>query len=117
MVKFYYSLLRELQKIKIVLTSILLSSNLDNFNVAKEINAEEIKTIVIFVGAEKIDAYDAIKAHAKGFILEPLTKENFKEFFFANSTQKSAIDFMFPEPLGTAEISLKSSNTLFVCFS
>ena len=58
---------------------ILLSSNIDNFNVAKEINAEEIKTIVIFVGAEKIDAYDAIKAHAKGFILEPLTKENFKE--------------------------------------
>ena len=58
---------------------ILLSSNIDNFNIAKQINAEEIKTIVIFVGDEKIDAYDAMKVHAKGFILAPLTKENFKE--------------------------------------
>lgn len=58
---------------------ILLSSDLENFNVIKQVTTEELKTTVIFVGDEKIEAYDAIKSHAKGFILSPLTKENFKE--------------------------------------
>jgi two-component SAPR family response regulator len=57
----------------------LLSSNSDNFKLAKQIFDEEYKTIVIFIGDEKIDAYDAIKVHAKGFILAPLTTDNFKE--------------------------------------
>ena len=41
---------------------ILLSSNQDNFDLVKQINQEEIKTIVIFVGDEKVEAYDAIKS-------------------------------------------------------
>ena len=51
----------------------LLSSELENFKIVKQMNDEDIKSIVIFVGDEKVEAYDAIKAHAKGFILSPLT--------------------------------------------
>jgi two-component SAPR family response regulator len=57
----------------------LLSSELENFKIVKQMNDEEIKSIVIFVGDEKVEAYDAIKAHARGFILSPLTKDNLKE--------------------------------------
>ena len=62
---------------------ILLTSDLEHFKLVKQMNDEEIKSIVIFVGDEKVEAYDAIKAHAKGFILLPLTKENLKEELIA----------------------------------
>ena len=69
--------LSDVKKIKPNL--ILLSSELEKYNVVKQITSEELKTTVIFVGEEKIEAYDAIKVHAKGFILSPLTKESFRE--------------------------------------
>ena len=47
----------------------LLSSELENFKIVKQMNDEDIKSIVIFLGDEKVEAYDAIKAHAKGVIL------------------------------------------------
>lgn len=69
--------IKEVKKIKPAL--LFLTTNKENYSLSKQIYEEGLNITVIFIGNSKEEAYDVIKARAKGFVLTPVTKESIKE--------------------------------------